>query len=185
MPRASRRAGAGAAEMRPRPGIRIRPAAKADAAAACDLIRRSITELLAREHMNDEGTLAAWLENKSEENALRWIPADDRCSIVALDDDRICGFGMIKKSGEVGLLYVAPEARFRGASNSMLRGLERQATRWGVTTVTAVSSLTAREFYLKRGYIASGEPVKGFGLTLGYPVSKTLTPSLERKVSAG
>ena len=133
MPRASRRAGAGAAEMRPRPGIRIRPAAKADAAAACDFVRRSITELLARE-----------------------------------------------KSGEVGLLYVAPEARFRGASNSMLRELERQATRWGATTVTAVSSLTARDFYLKRGYVASGEPVKGFGLTLGYPVSKTLPKGFGR-----
>jgi GNAT superfamily N-acetyltransferase len=171
--------------MRRRPGIRVRPAAKADAAAACDVIRRSITELLAGEHMNDEPTLAAWLENKSEENALRWISADDRYSIVALDDGRICGFGMIKTSGEVGLLYVAPEARFRGASKSMLRELERQASLWGVRRVTAVSSLTARDFYVKRRYVASGELVKGFGRTLGYPVSKTLASARYRKVSAG
>jgi GNAT superfamily N-acetyltransferase len=171
--------------MTPRPGIRIRRAAKTDAAAACDVIRGSITELLAVEHMNDEATLAAWLENKTEENALRWIVADDRYSIVALDGGRVCGFGMIKKSGEIGLLYVAPEARFRGASRSMLRELERQATQWGAATVTAVSSLTARGFYLKRGYAVSGEPVKGFGRTLGYPVSKTLTSARDRKVSAG
>jgi acetyltransferase (GNAT) family protein len=85
----------------------------------------------------------------------------------------------------VALLYVAPEARFRCASKSMLRELERQASLWGVRTVTAVSSLTARDFYLKRGYVASGEPVKGFGRTLGYPVSKMLTSARYRKVSAG
>ena len=154
--------------------ISVRPAIKADAAETCDVIRRSITSLLSGEHKNDEGTLAAWLANKTVESALKWIAAQDRYSIVAVEEDRVCGFGMLKKTGEIGLLYVAPESRFRGASKLMLRALEEQAVLWGLKSVVATSSLTARSFYLKCGYAPSGEPVKGFGITHGYPLSKSL-----------
>jgi GNAT superfamily N-acetyltransferase len=156
--------------------ISARPAAHADAAAACDVIRRSITHLLAAEHQKDEGTLSAWLENKTVENARRWISAHDRYCVVAVNHDRVCGFGMIKRTGEIGLLYVAPEHRFHGASKLMLRALEQQAALWGLKAVAATSSLTARAFYIRCGYEASGEPVKGFGITHGYPVSKRLAP---------
>ena len=154
--------------------VSVRSATKADATTICDVIRRSITNLLAAEHQHDEATLTAWLENKTVENALKWISARDRYSIVAVEEDRVCGFGMIKKTGEIGLLYVAPEARFQGASKLMLQALEQQAVLWGLTSVAATSSLTARAFYLKCGYMPSGEPVRGFGITHGYPVSKTL-----------
>jgi GNAT superfamily N-acetyltransferase len=152
----------------------VRLAIKADAADICDVIRRSITGLLAGEHKNDEATLAAWLENKTVASALSWIAAHDRYSIVAVEEDRVCGFGMLKKTGEIGLLYVAPESRFRGASKLMLRALEQQAVLWSLKSVVATSSLTARPFYLKCGYVPSGEPVKGFGITHGYPLSKSL-----------
>jgi len=156
--------------------VEVRLAEPADAEAICAVLRASITELLAHEHRNDPATLGPWLENKTVENALRWISADDRYTVVATEDGAVCGFGMLKANGEIGLLYVAPSARFRGVSKALLAALEERAASVGLTRVTATSSFTALPFYRARGYEPCGEPVTGFGVTRGCPVAKTLPP---------
>src|SRR5207244_4047726 len=105
-------------------GVTTRCAIESDAAAACDVVRRSIIELCVADHGNDEETLAAWLENKTVGMFTTLINAESKSCIVAILDARVSGFGHINHSGEVGLLYVAPEARFRGASTAMLEWLE-------------------------------------------------------------
>jgi adenylate kinase family enzyme/ribosomal protein S18 acetylase RimI-like enzyme len=166
------------AEVATRAGTALstRRAQPEDAAAICAVLRASITELLAGEHRNDPQTLGAWLENKTLENALCWINADDRYAVVATEADTVCGFGLLKANGEIGLLYVAPGARFRGVSKALLAALEEHAAAWGLNRVTATSSFTALPFYRARGYQACGEPVAGFGVTRGCPVAKTLLP---------
>lgn len=154
--------------------VAVRVAVPADAEAICTVIRSSITDLLDAEHKHDKPTLDAWLENKTIANALRWIGDSNRFAVVAVDAKEICGFGMLKNDGEVGLLYVAPQARFRGASKSMLAALEAQAGSRGIGRVSAVSSYTAQRFYRARGYQSVGDPVKGFGVTYGYPMAKSL-----------
>jgi len=152
----------------------VRRAEPADAEAVCAVLRASITELLAPEHRNDAATLGAWLENKTVENALRWINGADRYSVVATEAATVCGFGMLKANGEIGLLYVAPSARFRGVSKALLAALEDRAAACGLARITATSSFTALPFYRARGYQPDGEPVTGFGVTRGQPVVKAL-----------
>jgi adenylate kinase family enzyme/GNAT superfamily N-acetyltransferase len=164
--------------------VTVRRAEPADAEAICAVLRASIAELLAPEHRNDAATLGAWLENKTVENALRWISADDRYAAVATRGGAVCGFGLLKSTGEVGLLYVAPGARFRGVSKALLAALEERAATWGLDRVTATSSFTALPFYRARGYRPDGEPVTGFGVTRGCPVAKTL-PAAQRIVVVG
>ena len=79
-------------------------------------------------------------------------------------------------SGEVGLLYVAPEARFLliGAGTLMLEWLENEAVRLQLETVFLDSSLTAQGFYDARGYIPAGEPTPGFGITRCWLMMKFL-----------
>jgi adenylate kinase family enzyme/GNAT superfamily N-acetyltransferase len=154
--------------------VTVRRAEPADAEAICAVLRASITELLASEHRNDAATLGAWLENKTVDNALRWVSANDRHAVVAIDADSVCGFGMLKSTGEVGLLYVAPGARFRGVSKALLAALEERASSWNLKRITAASSFTALPFYRARGYQRDGEPVAGFGISRMWPVAKTL-----------
>ena len=153
----------------------IRRAEPDDAAAICALLRASITELLVGEHRNDAATLAAWLENKTVENVLSWVSAEDRYAVVATQANKLCGFGLMKYSGEIGLLYVAPSSRFQGVSKALLSALEECATALGLERVTATSSFTALPFYRARGYEPNGEPVTGFGVTRGCPVAKALS----------
>jgi len=163
----------------------IRRAEPTDAAAICAVLRASITELLAGEHRNDHATLGAWLENKTVENVLTWVSAKDRYAVVATQAGQVCGFGLMKLNGEIGLLYVAPGAQFQGVSKVMLAALEERAVALGLARVTATSSFTALPFYRARGYQPAGEPVTGYGVTRGCPVAKSLARAPARIVVVG
>lgn len=52
--------------------MEIRRATPEDAEAACQVLRRSITELCIADHQGDAQSLAAWLANKTPENVRRW-----------------------------------------------------------------------------------------------------------------
>src|SRR5882757_9842767 len=55
-----------------RPEVKIRDATPDDAEAACDVLRRSISELCVADHGNDPAILNAWLGNKQPEIVAAW-----------------------------------------------------------------------------------------------------------------
>ena len=154
--------------------LTIRPAAPSDAVAACDVVRRSIRDLCVADHDNDEKILRQWLANKTPANLSRWISSENSFAVVALRDGKICGFGMVHEGGEVLLCYVAPEARFIGASALILQALEQQGRRWGLQKLFLTSTITARSFYERRGWIVSGDPIVEFGMQRIFPMTKAL-----------
>src|SRR5438128_9709988 len=94
--------------------MQVRAAQIADADRAIDVIRRSIQELCELDHQGDPVTLSMWLGNKTADNMRQWIAADT--VLVAVEGERIAGVAAVRADGEVLLNYVAPEARFCGAS---------------------------------------------------------------------
>jgi GNAT superfamily N-acetyltransferase len=152
--------------------MEFREARNEDAAAACEVVRRSITELCYADHRGDRLTLDLWLANKTPENMRRRI--ENHYTIAATEVAAIIGVGMVANSGEVLLNYVSPDARFRGVSKGVMARLEARARDLGARTVTLQSSTTARPFYLSAGYRAAGPATKGFGITLCHPMSKHL-----------
>ena len=152
----------------------IRDATPDDAAAGCDVLRRSIAELCAADHGNDPAILARWLGNKTVDNFVAWAGQPDQSLLVAVEDDRILAVGSVTDAGTIGLNYVSPDARFRGVSRALLRALERRAAERGNARCDLTSTETARRFYLSNGYTDSGAPGGGFGARSGYPMSKAL-----------
>lgn len=155
--------------------MEIRAARIEDAECACLILRRSITELCHQDHHGDAATIAAWLANKTADNMRRWI--EQSYVFVAIEDMAILGVGAMTSSGEITLNYVSPDARFRGISKTILARLEQQAAERRIQNVALGSTATARRFYLAAGYTDNGEPVKGFGVTFGYPMIKQLKPA--------
>jgi GNAT superfamily N-acetyltransferase len=151
--------------------ILIRQAA--DAASACDVLRRSIRDLCAPDHGDDPTVLGAWLGNKTPDSLARWIGAPGSRVLVAVEDHALIGVGAIDADGRITLNYVAPEARFRGVSKAMLCALEECARAAGVTRCTLESTTTAHRFYLAAGYAAAGDPVPAFG-AFAFPMAKAL-----------
>jgi GNAT superfamily N-acetyltransferase len=154
--------------------ITVRPASDADAGAACDVLRRSIRELCVADHGHDEQVLSAWLANKTPENVRTWINSPSSFSVVAVEGAEVRGFGLVQRDGEIQMCYLVREAQYRGAGKLMLRALEEQAARWGLNAVFLTSSVTARQFYERNGYVPSGEPKSVYGLPRVYPMAKSI-----------
>jgi GNAT superfamily N-acetyltransferase len=154
--------------------VKIRDARAADAAAACEVLRASISELCLADHHNDPVILGRWLANKTPENVTAWAAAPDASLLLAVEGDRILAVGAVRDKGEITLNYVSPAARFCGASSALLAALEARAAERGNTNCTLVSTETAHRFYLARGYVDVGAPENRFGTNSSYPMSKKI-----------
>ena len=153
--------------------MHIRDAVPEDAAAACGVLRRSITELCAADHHNDPELLAGWLANKTVANVLSWIRPGNSL-LVAEEADAILAVGSVTDAGMITLNYVSPMARFRGVSRALIQALEDRARECGNATCRLTSTATAHRFYRANGYEDDGPPV-ALGRMTGYPMAKSLT----------
>ena len=154
--------------------MRIRDATPEDAAAACEVMKRSISELCVADHHDDPTILNAWLSNKKPAIVAGWAGQPGNSLLLATEGDAILAVGSVTDAGEITLNYVAPEARFRGVSRAVLKALETRAIERGNIRCTLTSTETAHRFYRSAGYIDDGAPKGKFGTSSGYPMSKRL-----------
>lgn len=154
--------------------IEIRPARVQDATAACEVLRRSITELCVADHRNDPDILNPWLSNKTPDVFRSWVGRPGNSVMVAVEGERILAVGSVTDKGRITLNYVSPDARFRGVSRALLGALEARAVEQGNPRCTLASTATARRFYRANGYVEDG-PSGDVGTSLGYPMSKALS----------
>lgn len=133
--------------------IRVRSAAREDANAAIGVLRRSIAELCAADHLNDAQRLEDWLSNKTCDQFFKWLGAPDAPILVAeTDDGVIAGVAAFSLRGQVLLNYVDPEFRFSGVSKQLLGEMEAWLRDAGVSRASLSTTVTAHQFYLSCGY---------------------------------
>ena len=132
--------------------IEIRPARGGDAAAACDVLRRSITELCEADHGGNTNFLADWLANKTPENVAAWIADPSNVFYVAVEHDAIVGVAAMNRNGNILLNYVSPDMRFMGVTKALLVALEDKARQFGLPQCTLESTKTALRLYRAAGY---------------------------------
>jgi GNAT superfamily N-acetyltransferase len=154
--------------------MEIRNAVAEDAPAACDVLRRSISELCVADHRNDPAILMRWLSNKTPEIVASWIARRDNSVLVVVEDGTILAVGSVTDAGEITLNYVSPDARFCGVSRALLGALEARAIKRGQVRCTLTSTETARRFYCANGYVDDGYLAGKFGTSASYPMSKLL-----------
>jgi GNAT superfamily N-acetyltransferase len=157
--------------------VEIRNATLEDADQACNVLRRSISQLCLADHGNDPAILNAWLANKKPEIVAAWISQQGNSLMLAVDGDAILGVGSVTDAGEITLNYVAPEARFCGVSRALLYALEARALERGNTRCRLTSTETAHRFYQSAGYRDDGAPGGKFGTRFAYPMSKEIAAS--------
>jgi len=154
--------------------VKIRDATTADAAAACGVLRASITELCVADHHNDPAILGRWLANKTPENLTLWIADPGASLLLVVENEVVLAVGAVRNDGEITMNYVSPAARFRGASSALLAALEARAKERGNGHCKLLSTETAHRFYLDRGYTMTGAPQHKFGSSSSYPMTKMI-----------
>lgn len=152
--------------------MEIRDAKTEDAAAICEVLRQSVTNLCVGDHKNDPAILGAWLGNKTPETLKGWIKDSSSQMLVATEGDEVIAVGGIMDTGEITLNYVLPSARIHGISKKMVNALETRAKERGAKTCILNNTGTARRFYLAMGY-AEQEPKTGMFGAIVYPMSKS------------
>ena len=107
----------------------------------------------------------------------RWAPQDQDMSewadrlarkkpFVAALDEQIVGMAEIEEDGFIDYFYVHPQWQGRGIGKALLAAVESEAARFGVGLIYADVSITAKSFFLLRGFLVT--EVKS-NVILGHP----------------
>lgn len=158
------------------PPLLIRAAVAADAGAATEVVRRSITELCRADHQDDPDTLERWLANKTPAYFRTWIERAENYCVVGELDQALAGVGLLHASGEIRLFYLAPGCQRRGLGRAIHAALERYALGLRLTRLDLCSTEGARAFYEALGYQACAPARELHGVLRCHPYSKSLSP---------
>lgn len=156
----------------------IRDANPSDAAKICDVLIRSVKEICAKDYDHDEAVIRDWCSNKDPEIVAQWISNPNNfCLVAELAPHGIVGAAMYSRAESlIHLCYLVPEALHQGIGSRLLNRLEAEAARLEHAIITLNSSITARGFYKRHGYIDSGEPVYWRSVK-AFPMRKQLSSS--------
>jgi GNAT superfamily N-acetyltransferase len=142
----------------------------------CDLLMESITVNCAVDYNNDAQIMKDWLASKTPENISKWINSENNISLVAFDavKEKFAGFILMNKDGEILLNYVLSAYIYKGVGKGLLKEMEHIAKSSGITALSVVSTITAKDFYERNGFVRNGEP-EYVGAILGdFPLIKHL-----------
>lgn len=92
-------------------------------------------------------------------------------TVVAVEDNKIVGFGDIDEAGYLDRLYVHKNYQRKGVATAICNELEGAV---GTDKITAHASITAKPFFVKRGYkVIKEQQVERSGVMLtNYIVEK-------------
>ncbi len=155
--------------------IKVRPAGASDSAEAIEVVRSSIRELCVLDHDNDPYTLDHWLSNKTWSNFTTWVQHPDNFCVVGEMRDRIAGVGLLHKSGEIRLFYVAPGAQRLGIGGAICTALEECGRSSKLSALQLCSTASARAFYEAHGFEACGPQKHIYGKLSCFPYRKPVS----------
>ena len=127
----------------------------------------SIKMTCAKDYSNEQ--IDAWLSGADK---ARWILVlNSHYSLIAFKGDVPVGFGDISDDGYLNMIYVHPESQNKGVATLICDALERHVEK----DITVDASITAKNFFLKRGYeVISEQTVYRKGIALNnFKMKKT------------
>ena len=131
--------------------INIRPATTEDVDAIANLYVTSVRTLGSADYTNEQIEVIIKLNNA--ESYLQDIKTNKIIIFVAEAEAKIVGFGSISENGRgIGDLFVLPDYTRQGIATLLLETLEQIALQKGVSKLWVMASLTAKPFYLSRGF---------------------------------
>lgn len=133
-----------------------------------------------KSNMTDQESIAAFIQETirtinladySEEHVLIWSNAislemlearfDSVIQYVADADGEVVGVGDIRvDTEEVDFLYIHKNYIGKGIGSSLLEKLEEAARESGLTALSVTSSITAKPFFERKGFVVQDEYVK-------------------------
>jgi putative acetyltransferase len=130
--------------------ISLRPFLPSDAPALSRLFRVSIETLAEDDYTDDQRAAWAAASDDLAEFAQKLAAA---LTLIAARDGALAGFASLI-DGRIDMLYVDPEFARAGVATTLVDALEKLSAARGAKQIETEASDTAREFFVKRGYVA-------------------------------
>ena len=115
----------------------------------CKLLIRAISESCGKDHHNDPNTLQEWLRNKTPETVKSWLEVN-RTYCAFSKSGKVVGVLQADSENRILLNYVDPNCTNEGIGTKLLQKLESEIGEGN--TVLVESTITAKSFYLKKGF---------------------------------
>lgn len=130
--------------------IKIRRYCASDGEALADLFYHTVHTANAKDYTEEQ--LNAWATGHMDLESWNCSFEGHFC-LVAVENERIVGFGDIDKTGYLDRLFVHPDYQRRGIATAICDRLERSVK----GNIVTHASITARPFFEKRGYQVTKE----------------------------
>lgn len=124
----------------------IRKYLPSDCEDIAQLFYQTVHSINAKDYTKEQ--LNAWAAGNVD--AAEWNRSfSEHFSLVAIKDGMIAGFGDIDRTGYLDRLYVHKDCQNQGIATAICDELEHA---FGVNKITTHASITAKSFFLHRGY---------------------------------
>lgn len=129
----------------------IRRYEPADCRYLAELFYQTVHTVNAKDYSKEQ--LDAWASGSVDMD--EWNRTlSEHLTVVAVEDDRIVGFGDIDKTGYLDRLYVHMDYQHQGIATAVCNVLEGSVQ---TDKITVHASITAKPFFLSRGYVVRKE----------------------------
>lgn len=161
--------------------MKFRRAVAGDVASVRRIHRAAIREVCSSDYPLE--VIEAWLAGNRDERYLKAIR--EQSFWIAEERGQPLGFGGVDMANSLlESLFLDPTARGRGLAGRLLGHLEQAALSAGVHTLRLKSSITARYFYAKHGYVTEDGDgcvrLESGALLTGILMAKTLQADADR-----
>ena len=137
--------------------MEIRKYREEDTAAIVSLFRNTVRKVKRRDYT--EEPVEAWAPDDIDPELWKGSLSSD-FTVVAEDEGKIVGFGDIDDCGYLDRLYVAADRQGEGIASEIYEKIEEYARVIGVLEITTEASVTAKPFFLAKGFSVRREQVK-------------------------
>ncbi|MGN0144381.1 MAG: GNAT family N-acetyltransferase [Clostridium sp.] len=124
----------------------IRKYKSSDCECLAELFYNTVHAVNAKDYTHEQ--LNVWATGRV--NLMEWNKTlSEHYTLVAVKDDIIVGFGDIDNTGYLDRLFVHKDYQNHGIATAICNDLERA---FDVSKITTHASITAKTFFVKRGY---------------------------------
>lgn len=138
----------------------IRLANAGDAEVITKLFRTTIETVNAKDYSPPQ--INAWASGADDKQ--RWLKLiDEQFFFVAEFNTQITGFASVTHDGYIDVLYVHKDFQGKGIASQLLKTLEQKAFELELRKIYTDSSITAKPFFLSKGFVIEKEYTKIHG----------------------
>ena len=134
--------------------LQLRSFAASDADACWRLFQDTVRRINRRDYSSEQ--IDAWARGRASPES--WYRRfEDKVAYVVLHDEAIAGFADMNHGGYLDRLFVSADHQRMGIATMLIDAIEAKATEWQLPRIHTQASVTAKPFFLSRGYIVVTE----------------------------